>query len=262
MSLIQSPRRDDRPPPRAVLFDFAGTLFMPRPAAELVCEAARTLGVDMESAECVRIAESCLAAGLPGGPYPAHVPDKLSGLYEQRDLSSRAHRAAYVGLLSTVDHPRPGIAEAIYEQILQPSGWVPYADAHQTIESLQARGVPLGLVSNVGFDLRPVLRAHGFDQLANHCTLSFEVNVTKPDVRIFELALQGLGVTASRTLMVGDQPTVDGGGAALGMKTLILPMTPPGGTHELKRVLQLLDETTSRSTSTHRPVQPDSRRAL
>jgi hypothetical protein len=39
--------------------------------------------------------------------------------------------------------------------------------------------------------------------------------------------------------MVGDNAGVDDGGLALGMPTLLLPMTPPGSDHGLARVLSL-----------------------
>jgi hypothetical protein len=105
----------------AVLFDFAGTLFTPRPATELVANAARTIGVELSASDRAGLAERYLAAGLPGGPYPAQVPAHLAPLYVRRDLSPAAHRQAYVGLLSTVDQPHPGLPEAIYEEILQPA---------------------------------------------------------------------------------------------------------------------------------------------
>jgi hypothetical protein len=43
--------------------------------------------------------------------------------------------------------------------------------------------------------------------------------------------------------MVGDHPTDDDGGGALGIRTLILPMSPPGARHGLDRVLALVAST-------------------
>jgi FMN phosphatase YigB (HAD superfamily) len=229
-------------PIAAVLFDFAGTLFTPLPATELLTSAASGLSIELSADECALLAEEYLEAGLPGGPYPSEVPDQLSSLYAKRDLSPEAHRAAYVGLLSTVAQPYPGLPEAVYDEICAPPGWVPYSDAHEVICCLQTRGLRVGVVSNVGFDLRPILRDHGFEQLAHHCTLSFEMNATKPDPRIFRAALRTLKADATTTLMVGDHPSADGGATAIGMRTLILPMTPPGSRHGLNRVIRLLDQ--------------------
>jgi HAD superfamily hydrolase (TIGR01509 family) len=227
-------------PIQAVLFDFAGTLFMPQRASRFVLAAAHELGLDLSPADCERLADACLAAGFPGAPYPQSVPERLRGVYEQRDLSSDSHRAAYSGLLSTVEMPDPNLAGAIYEQIREPAGWVPYADARDLLDELAARGVRAGVVSNVGFNLRPILRAHGFAELAFRCTMSYEVGATKPDPRIFQAALRSLDASASTTLMVGDHHTADRGAEALGIRTLILPMTPPETVHGLRRVLELV----------------------
>jgi HAD superfamily hydrolase (TIGR01509 family) len=227
---------------KAVLFDFAGTLFSPQPAARWVASAARNLGARLSDDEISRLAERCLTAGLPGAPYPSAVPDQLASAYARRDLSPTAHREAYVALLAGAAAGYPGLAEAIYELVLAPEGWVPYSDARDVVGALVGRGFAVGLISNVGFDIRPILRHHGFDELARCTTLSFEQQVIKPDPRIFEAALLKLGTDAASTLMVGDNPGADGGAAALGMQTLIWPMSPPGSRHGLARVLSVVGE--------------------
>jgi HAD superfamily hydrolase (TIGR01549 family) len=226
----------------AVLFDFAGTLFAPQPAARQVELAADELHLVLTPAECERLGAELLRAGMPGGPYPDSVPDELAALYAQRDLGPDAHRAAYVALMSTVPAPA-GLEAAVYECVRRADGWVAYSDTHETIHALSDRGVPMGLVSNVGFDLRPILTAHGLGQLARHATLSFEVGVAKPSPEIFQHALADLGAQPEDTLMVGDHPADDGGGGALGIRTMILPMSPPGATHGLDRVVALVAST-------------------
>jgi HAD superfamily hydrolase (TIGR01549 family) len=226
-------------PIHAVLFDFAGTLFAPQTAVRQVELAAHELHLVLTPAECARLGQQLLRAGMPGGPYPDSVPDELAAIYAKRDLSPDAHRAAYVALMSTVAAPA-GLAAAVYDRIRRADGWVAYSDTPETIHVLSDRGVPMGLVSNVGFDLRPILTAHGFDQLARHATLSFELGVAKPSLEIFQHALADLDVQPENTLMVGDHPADDGGGGALGIRTLILPMSLPGARHGLDRVLALV----------------------
>src|SRR5947209_10857364 len=209
---------------------------MARSTDELVFEAARRLGLDISADDRARLADKVEVAGVPGGPYPDAVPDHLADLYDGRDLSQDSHRAAYVGLLSTVSYPHRELPVQVYEQILEPEGWLPYADARDVVTELEGLGISVGLISNVGFDLRPILRAHGFEQLASCCTLSYELGCTKPDPRIFEVALDSLGSEPEATLMVGDHPD-DRGAEALGIRTLILPMSAPGSEHGLRDVL-------------------------
>jgi HAD superfamily hydrolase (TIGR01509 family) len=227
-----------------VLFDFAGTLLVPRRPDELLAGAARRIGLRLSPSELDELARAYLEAGVPGAPYPRSVPDHLVELYDRRDLSPEDHRGAYVGLFETIHPPRPELAAlpgAVYAEILEPDGWVAYPDAAPTVEEIARRGLKVGLISNVGFDIREILRHHGMAQLAENCTLSYEIGRVKPDPGIFRAALEQLGSSAPDTLMVGDHERADGGARAAGMRTLILPMTGPGTVHGLGAVLQVLD---------------------
>lgn len=74
----------------------------------------------------------------------------------------------------------------------------------------------MGVVSNIGWDLRPVFRAHGLDPYVDVYVLSYEHGVQKPDPRLFKTACTALGVEPRDVLMVGDDRRADGGAAALG----------------------------------------------
>jgi FMN phosphatase YigB (HAD superfamily) len=70
--------------------------------------------------------------------------------------------------------------------------------------------------------------------------LSFEHGVQKTHPRLFEIALEQLGVSAADTVMVGDRVNRDGGAAAVGITTLILPPVPNYALRGLDVVLRLL----------------------
>ncbi|MEA2213961.1 MAG: hypothetical protein QOF83_3909 [Solirubrobacteraceae bacterium] len=224
---------------RAVLFDFAGTLFMPVAPETMMSAALERIGLQLGTQERDELAAEYARVGIAGGPYPDEVPEALADLYARRDLSAENHRRAYVGLLSGVPAPSPALAGAFYEELLRPESWVAYAEADTVVDALTGAGLRVGLISNVGFDLRPILRGHGFSVLAERLTMSFEVGVAKPHAEIFAAALGALGVGAQETLMVGDNAEADDGGLALGIATLLLPMTPPGSRHGLEVLLAL-----------------------
>jgi HAD superfamily hydrolase (TIGR01509 family) len=226
-------------PVTAVLFDVAGTLAMPEDRDAWMAAGAASVGLELDGAAAEQLAAALEGAGRPGGPYPSAIPAAVAEAYAARDLDPAAHRAAYVGLLSTVALPHPELAEALYARIRAPAGWTAYPDAAPTLDALRARGIRTAAVSNVGFDLRPVLNGLGLLDRFDACVFSYEVGAVKPSPEIFAAACAALDASPATTLMVGDHAEADGGATALGIRTLLLPMTPAGPPHGLDAVLAL-----------------------
>jgi HAD superfamily hydrolase (TIGR01509 family) len=225
---------------RAVLFDVAGTLAMPEARDAWLAGAAASIGLDLGSDGAAQaLAAELEVAGRPGGPYPSRIPDAFAADYANRDRDTAAHRAGYVGLLSTVALPDPRLATALYERIFTPVGWTVYPDAIPTLTALRARGVRTAVVSNVGFDLRPVLDGLGLLAHLDAVVLSYEAGAVKPEPAIFTAACEAVGVAPADALMVGDHAAADGGAADAGIRTLLLPMSPAGEDHGLAAVLAL-----------------------
>jgi len=86
--------------------------------------------------------------------------------------------------------------------------------------------------------MRTVLDREGLTPLINGVVLSYEVGLVKPDIRIFQAALDAIACPANEALMVGDSGRDDSGGTALGIRTLILPRTS-GRVHGLGAVVSL-----------------------
>ena len=105
--------------------------------------------------------------------------------------------------------------------------WLPAhrlaSTTHALLELLRSRGLKLGVVSNA-FD-PPALLRRDLDQLGitdriDVAVFASEVGWCKTHPAIFERALEGFGVSAERTLFVGDSLAVDlAGAAAVGMRT-------------------------------------------
>ncbi|POX46344.1 hydrolase [Streptomyces sp. Ru71] len=211
----------------AVLFDFSGTLFRIESVESWLRAALAEAGVALpepELAETVRALEE--AGALPGGPDPLRVPDHLAEVFRTRDESSALHRAAYTGLARQVPLPGEGLHEALYERHRTPAAWTPYPDAGEVLGALRERGVRIGVVSNIGWDLRPVFRAHGLDAFVDTYVLSYEHGIRKPDPRLFAAACAALDTDPGEVLMVGDDPRADGGAAALGCRVHFVEHLP------------------------------------
>jgi HAD superfamily hydrolase (TIGR01509 family) len=222
----------------AVLFDFHGTLAQIEDPVAGILAAATACGVTLDPVRATGLADRLVAAGWVGGPLPARVPPHLAEVWATRDLSAAAHRAAYTGLAETVTVDVDGLAEALYHRMTQVEGWQPFADTAPTLRALHDAGVPVAVVSNIGFDIRPMFQAWGLADLVGAWTLSYEVGVCKPDPDIFRAACTALGVPPERALMVGDTPA-DAGAVAAGCAALVLPAGQPGSVHGLGAVLDL-----------------------
>ncbi|MGW1162921.1 HAD family hydrolase [Streptomyces sp. NPDC002519] len=203
---------------KGVLFDFSGTLFRIESTESWLRATMTEAGLTLPEAELVRAAELLESAGaLAGGALPAApLPDALATLWAARDRSAEAHRAAYTALSRQVPLPDPHLHDALYDRHMTPAAWRPYPDTAEVLGALRERGVAVGVVSNIGWDLRPVFREHGIAPYVDTYVLSYEHEIQKPDTRLFALACDALGVAPRHALMVGDDRRADGGAADLG----------------------------------------------
>jgi HAD superfamily hydrolase (TIGR01509 family) len=216
-----------------VLFDFANTLLVPEPREAWVAAACPGLS----GSELAMLAEALDRAGRPGGPEPVALPHEWEDAYAVRDVSADRHRSVYEALLSRVVDP--DLARRLYERTIVPEGWVPYPDALPVLTELRARGVPVAVVSNVGFDLRAVFAGYGLAELVTTFVLSCELGVMKPDWEIYRTALDALDLGPQQALMIGDDLRSDGAAVGFGITTLLLPRSPAGREHGLQAVLRL-----------------------
>lgn len=211
----------------AVLFDFSGTLFRVESTESWLRAVLAETGLTLSEPELADTAKALEAAGaLPGGADPVEVPADLAGLWAVRDESAELHRAAYTGLSRRVPLPAPGLHDALYERHMSPAAWSPYPDTAEVLRTLRERGTGVGVVSNIGWDLRPVFREHGLDAYVDAYVLSYEHGVQKPDPRLFTAACAALDVDPRQVLMVGDSRVADGGAAALGCRVHFVDHLP------------------------------------
>ena len=115
-------------------------------------------------------------------------------------------------------------AEQLYGRVTDPAEWAVYPDTVSVLKSLRANGIRTAVVSNIAWDIRPVLLAAGAD--VDEFVLSFEVGAAKPDPRIFETALARVGVRADETLMIGDSDENDGAARELGCDFVLVDPLP------------------------------------
>jgi putative hydrolase of the HAD superfamily len=227
---------------KGVLFDFSGTLFRIESSESWLRAVLDEAGIVLPEPALLRTAAALETAGaLAGGSFPQHVPDHLAEAWATRDRTAELHRAAYTGLSRQVPLPDPALHDALYDRHMTPAAWAPYPDAAEVLQALRGRGIAVGVVSNIGWDLRPIFREHGLDPYVGTYVLSYEHGIQKPDPRLFATACDALGVTPQDTLMVGDDRRADGGAAALGCAVHFVEHLPaPDRPDGLRPVLDLI----------------------
>lgn len=198
--------------PEAVLFDFGGTLFDHAPEPVLLDRAARQLGAAVD--------EDQVAAVWSEIERRAMTRDEVA---LGRDLDERVWSARWHELYRLADELVLGLGDALYDAMHDPWVWTPYADTADVLRDLHESGVPIGVVSNTGWDIRAPFVVRRLDGYVDAWTLSCEAGAAKPDPQIFTIACERLGVEPPATLMVGDNPIADGGAVAAGLTSYVLP---------------------------------------
>lgn len=217
----------------AVIFDFHGTLIDQGSGRAWLEAGWRHAGLEGDPTRGRGHREALrLAAALEDIWGAAREIDPDS----DRDLDPVRHREVFDEVIHRMGIDAP-LADGLYATLTD--GWSAYDDAQPVLASLKADGLRTAVLSNVGFDVRPVLDRTGLTGLVDVVALSCELGVAKPEPAAFEKVLDLLGAAAGTTLMVGDHWQDDGGAARVGIRTLLLPPTK-GSTHGLDAVTGLV----------------------
>lgn len=98
-----------------------------------------------------------------------------------------------------------------------------FEDTMPALSALRARGLKVGLVSNLDMPLDRFCPEVNLDPHLDFVVISHEVGIEKPHPGIFEMALERAGAPPSQAIMVGDQYHSDVLGAlAAGIQPLWL----------------------------------------
>ncbi|MBI4416241.1 MAG: HAD-IA family hydrolase [Euryarchaeota archaeon] len=206
---------------RAVLFDFGGTLLDTATDDEAHRRAfawfAETWGLPVDREALWRQHIEFMA------PYWNGQPDAWRPL---RDLT----RQSFERLLRRYGRePTDEAWDRFWRRYLDAHTEVlrPYPDAAECLNRLAARGLHLGVLSDVDIDFMDfALGIIGFRSRFDSITTSEEVGVGKPNPKAFRLALQKAGCRPGEAVYVGDSPVRDVRGAkALGMRAIHLART-------------------------------------
>ncbi|MEV4311045.1 HAD family hydrolase [Actinocrispum sp. NPDC049592] len=189
-----------------VLFDFSGTLFRLEP------DLSGLVDVDGRPMNGEAQAEVMRRMTGPTG-RPVGLPEHLHDDWEQRDLNPPLHRELYMAVLrgSGVGNP-----DFLYDSMLGAESWRPYPDTVAALKTVAQAGIPVGVVSNIAWDIRPVFENVGAAEYVDAFVLSYVEGMVKPEPRLFTVACERIGVPPGQVLMIGDSREADGGAERIG----------------------------------------------
>jgi HAD superfamily hydrolase (TIGR01662 family) len=89
--------------------------------------------------------------------------------------------------------------------------WKLPRETHPTLAKLRATGYRLGLISNAADagNVHRQLEKHSLESIFELTLISAELDLRKPDKRIFRKAIEHFGASAGRALMIGDTLDAD-----------------------------------------------------
>ena len=205
------------------MFDFSGTLFRLEHDESWLADLTDGGGDRLEIEAQAEIMRRMTA---PTGKVVT-LSEEYQHAWDNRDLDPALHRKIYVEVLRKSGLPKAEQAQALYDRLVDPAEWTPYPDTEAALKGAAGRGLKVGVLSNIAFDIRPAFTARGFDAYIDEFVLSFEEGAIKPDPRIFQVLLDRLGARPEETLMVGDSEEADGGARALGCAFALVDFSLP-----------------------------------
>ncbi len=202
---------------RAVFFDVDFTLIYPGPTFQGVGyqRFCATYGIDVDAR---RFQDAvCGAASI--------LDDEHGQLYDA-SIFVRYTRRIIEGMGGGGDR-LDACAEEIYAEWAACRHFELYDDVTPALRDLVSRGIQVGLISNSHRCLDSFQSHFGLEGLIAGALSSAEHGYLKPHPRIFEAALDLLGVTAAESVMVGDSLPHDVEGARrVGMRGILMQRSP------------------------------------
>jgi putative hydrolase of the HAD superfamily len=116
----------------------------------------------------------------------------------------------------------------LFEHFARGDSWELFADTQPALAALRGRGLRLAIVSNFDGRLTRVCESLGITGYFDTIVMSGRAGAAKPDPRIFNVALQRLGVSAAEAAHVGDSPHEDVEGArSAGVQAILIRRDTP-----------------------------------
>jgi putative hydrolase of the HAD superfamily len=181
----------------AIIFDYGNVLCLPQQRSDLDAMAV-VLGVEPEAFDAIYWRYRL--------PYDRSDLDRESYWKQVARDAEREISSAQLDSLVTLDN----------------QSWThPDLVMTQWAESLRSDGMRTAILSNMPLPLREYLANCPWLPKVDHSTYSCDVRMTKPDPRIYQYCLEGLGVEAKEAVFLDDREENVMAARSLGIRSIL-----------------------------------------
>jgi HAD superfamily hydrolase (TIGR01509 family) len=159
--------------------------------------------------------------GTPGRVIPESEINQLRHQAFVGQITFEQYKTAVLNLYGITDPNL--VSQAIQKSIKEKDKIRFFSDTLETLNILKNQNLYLGIVTDTAQPLHVKinkLERGGIGNLWDSITPSIEVGVQKPDKKIYQLALQQLGVTSDQAIFVGHKASELEGARNAGLKTV------------------------------------------
>ena len=188
-----------------VFFDAGETLIHPHPSVpELFAQVCAENGIEVQPQHVAEVQQQ-LAPFLTDLAEDTGVTAPSLHPEDSRTFWTFLYRR----FLEELAVPEPELPAALYERFSDSASYKVFDDVLPTLQALDELGYRLGLISNFEGWLENILIEQELGETFDVTVISGLEGVEKPDPRIYSIAIERAGVDPSRSVHVGDSPTMD-----------------------------------------------------
>jgi putative hydrolase of the HAD superfamily len=188
---------------RTIFFDAGFTLLQPHPSdLEIYQQVCQTLSLQISTdqlAQQITVAEDFYFSHVRSYPYTWASDQDITAFWIE--YYARVLRPFIAGS----DEKRLyQCATLINDEFAKHTSWQVYTDVYETLDALHQRGYTLGIISDWGISLGPILSNLKLTKYFECVIISASARQAKPSPILYDLALQRANSIADYALHIGD----------------------------------------------------------
>lgn len=176
-----------------------------------------------------------VARGLPTGTVVGRGPldpdeDQRWTRYLEGEATEREYWLDFAAKAQANGAPLDGHPTIMRAMFQTPGLEIIRPEALDLVHRVKDAGIRLGILTNelMDFQGRNWVESQEWFPLFDIIIDSSEIEIRKPDIRAYNIAIEAMGLSASEIVFIDDNPTYVKGGAEAGLISLLLEVTNPG----------------------------------